>query len=205
MSSKVHGAQCVLVDLDRFGQCLVISPIALPRGMASFSTVMLFIHQMVPGAEGHQVSIVGWGRYGHRARAAHIGVTQLVGQNLQLIRREAIVIPKHVVVRRTACPLDAGMTAQVEVKLSWMSDFRVYGCTCWNVPTLPNPLILVCTEEACMVALLHYDECDPWLIVLLQLDTSLSDGQQLMMEDLLELALRNAISVEDDAGGLEAC
>lgn len=37
MSSKVHGAQCVLVDLDRFGQRLVISPVALPRGMASFS------------------------------------------------------------------------------------------------------------------------------------------------------------------------
>lgn len=37
MSSKVHGAQCVLVDLDRLGQRLVISPVALPRGMASFS------------------------------------------------------------------------------------------------------------------------------------------------------------------------
>lgn len=36
MSSKVHGTQCVLVDLDRFGQRLVISPVALPRGMASF-------------------------------------------------------------------------------------------------------------------------------------------------------------------------
>lgn len=30
------------------------------------------------------------------------------------------------------------MTAQVEVKFSWMGDFRVYGCACWNVPTLPN-------------------------------------------------------------------
>lgn len=37
MSSKVHGAQCVLVDLDRFGQRLVISSVALTRGMASFS------------------------------------------------------------------------------------------------------------------------------------------------------------------------
>ena len=66
---------------------------------------MFFIHQVVPGAEGHQVSIVGWRWYGHRACAAHVGVTQLVGQNLQLVRRETIVIPKHVVVRRTACPL----------------------------------------------------------------------------------------------------
>lgn len=62
MSSKVHGAQCVLVDLDRLGQRLVISPVALPRGMASFSAVMFFIHQVVPGSEGHQVSIVRWRR-----------------------------------------------------------------------------------------------------------------------------------------------
>lgn len=35
-----------------------------------------------------------------------------------------------------------------------------------------------------MVALLYHNERDPWLIVLLQLDAGLSDGQQLMMEDL---------------------
>lgn len=34
--------------------------------------------------------------------------------------------------------LDAGMTAQVEVKLSRVGDFRVHGCACWNVSTLPN-------------------------------------------------------------------
>lgn len=68
--------------------------------------VMFFIHQVVPGTEGHQVSIVCWRRYGHGARAAHVGVTQLVCQDLQLVRRESIVIPKHVVVRRTACPLE---------------------------------------------------------------------------------------------------
>lgn len=58
--------------------------------------------------------------------------------DLQLIRRKTIVIPKHVVVGRTACPLDAGMTAQVEIKLSGVGDLRVHGCACGNVPTLPN-------------------------------------------------------------------
>lgn len=132
-------------------------------------------------------------------------MTQLVGQNLKLIRRETIVIPEHVVVGRTACPLDASVTAQVEVKLSWVGDLRVDGCACWDVPTLSNPLILVCAEETCVVPLLHHDECDPWLIVLLQLYAGLSDGQELMVKNLLELALRDAVSVEDDAGGLEAC
>lgn len=68
---------------------------------------MFFVHQVVPGPEGHQVGIVCWRRDGHRARAAHIGVTQLVGENLQLIGRETIVIPKHVIVGRPACSLKA--------------------------------------------------------------------------------------------------
>lgn len=63
-------------------------------------------------------------------------------------------------------------------------SLRTVSPDCGSHRAVTHPLILVCTEEACMVALLHYDECDPWLIVLLQLDTGLSDGQQLMMEDL---------------------
>lgn len=56
-----------------------------------------------------------------------------------------------------------------------------------------------------MVLLLHHDERDPWLRVLLQLYAGLSDGQELMVENLLELALRDATLIEDDVGGLEAC
>ena len=62
---------------------------------------MFFLHQVVASTESHQVCIVGWGWNGHRPCAAHIGVTQLVGQDLQLIGCEAVVIPKHVVVRRS--------------------------------------------------------------------------------------------------------
>lgn len=59
-----------------------------------------------------------------------------------------------------------------------------------------HPLILVCAEEACMVALLHHDERDPRLIVLLQLDAGLSDGQQLMMEDLQERAAIRGLALQ---------
>ena len=76
-------------------------------GEACHSPIMFFIHQVVPGPEGHQVSIVCWRWDGHGARAAHVGVTQLVGENLQLIGRETIVIPKHVIVGRPACSLKA--------------------------------------------------------------------------------------------------
>lgn len=46
------------------------------------SPIVFFVHQVVPGPEGHQVSIVSGSWDGHRARAAHIGVTQLVGEDL---------------------------------------------------------------------------------------------------------------------------
>lgn len=116
-----------------------------------------------------------------------------------------IVIIKDMLVGRMACPLDASMTAQVEVKLNRVGDLHVYGCDFWNVPTLSNLLILVCAEEACVVLLLHHNERDPWLIVLFQLYAGLSDGQELMVESLLKVALGDAISVEDDASGLKTC
>ena len=67
-------------------------------GEACHSPVVILVHQVVPGPEGHQVSIVRRRRDGHGACAAHVGVTQLVGEDLQLVGGEAIVIPKHVVV-----------------------------------------------------------------------------------------------------------
>lgn len=79
----------------------------LQPGEACHSPVMFFVHQVVPGPERHQVSIVCWGRDGHGACAAHVGVTQLVGEDLQLIRGETIVVPKHVIVGRPACSLKA--------------------------------------------------------------------------------------------------
>lgn len=74
---------------------------------AAHSPVMFFIHQVVPGPEGHQVSVVCWCRDGHGARAAHVGVTQLVGEDLQLVRGEAVVVPEHVIVGGPARPLGA--------------------------------------------------------------------------------------------------
>ena len=59
---------------------------------------MLFLHQVVAGAESHQVRVIGWGWNGHGACAAHVSVAQLVGQDLQLVSCEAVVVPQHVVV-----------------------------------------------------------------------------------------------------------
>ena len=60
--------------------------------------VVLLVHQVVACAESHQVGVVGRGRDGHGAGAAHVGVAQLVGEHLQLVRGEMVVVPQHVVV-----------------------------------------------------------------------------------------------------------
>lgn len=70
--------------------------------------VVLFVHQVITGPEGHQVGVVGRRRDGDGARAAHVGVTQLVGEDLQLVRREVVVVPEHVVVRWPAGALQWG-------------------------------------------------------------------------------------------------
>ncbi len=63
---------------------------------------MFFVNQVVASTKRHQVGIVGWCRNGDRAGAAHVGVAQLVGEDLQLIRGEMVVIPQHVIVGRPA-------------------------------------------------------------------------------------------------------
>ena len=64
---------------------------------------------MVTRTKGHEMSVVGrrWNR--DRARASNVRVTQLIGQRLQFIGREMIVIPQDVIVRWARCAL--GMPA----------------------------------------------------------------------------------------------
>ena len=51
----------------------------------TFPTVVLLLHQVVSGPEGHEVSVVGGGGDRDGARAADVGVAQLVRQLLQLV------------------------------------------------------------------------------------------------------------------------
>lgn len=59
-SGKVHGPQGVVVDLHSFGQRLGVPTVTLTRHVAALGAVVFFVHQMVAGAEGHQVGVVGW-------------------------------------------------------------------------------------------------------------------------------------------------
>ena len=54
------------------------------------------------------MSVVGRGWVGHAAGAANIRVAQLVGEALQLVCCELVVVPQHVVVGGTAGALGSG-------------------------------------------------------------------------------------------------
>jgi len=112
---KVHDPACVGVHGDSPGQVhwvAVLTVVAVSGALTAGEqviTVMFLLHQMVPGPEGHQVSVVGRGWDGHGSGAPDVGVAQLVCEDLQLVSVEAVVIPKDVVVAGPGGALDASV------------------------------------------------------------------------------------------------
>lgn len=73
----------------------------------------------------------------------------------------------------------------------------------WNVTRFAHLVLFVGTEEPSVVSFLHHHKGYARLISNLQAQTGLPDGSQFVVEDVVELALANAVSVVDDACGLE--
>ena len=97
--------------------------LAAPGQVAPLAAVVLLLHQVIPaqvsqhrrhshtdhllpGSEGHEVRVVGGGGDGDGARAPHVGVAQLVGQLLELVSVEVVVIPEDVIVAGPRRALD---------------------------------------------------------------------------------------------------
>ena len=70
--------------------------------MRSLSRVVVLLHQVVPRPERHQMGVVSGSWDTNRASAAHVGMTELVGELLELIGIKVVVIPQHVVVAGSA-------------------------------------------------------------------------------------------------------
>lgn len=60
---------------------------------------------MISRPERHEMSVIRRCRYAHGSRTPHVRVTELVGETLQLVALKVIVVPQHVVVRRSGCAL----------------------------------------------------------------------------------------------------
>ena len=121
---------------------------------SSFLPFSLSFGQMEPCSECHQMCIIsgGWNR--HRTGAPNVSVAQLVGQGLNLIGFEVIIIPKNMIMRRSACPLQK-LTAVVQDGLLGIAVARRAGTVVnrvefefvgffsgnWNFPSQKNNLI----------------------------------------------------------------
>ena len=130
------------------------------------------------GVMKRNTHVVGRGGDGDRSGAPHVGVAQLVGQLLQLVRLEPVVIPENVVVSWSGGSLDPLVGAEVEVELCRVGDADVHGSAGGDVPALAALLLLVGAEQPGVVALLHHNERDAGLVVSLELnkDKIRSDG-----------------------------
>ena len=62
-----------------------------------YPPLVLPLLEVVACPEGDQVGVVGGGGVGDAAGAADVGVAELVGEALELIGVEVVVVPEHVV------------------------------------------------------------------------------------------------------------
>lgn len=74
--------------------------------VAALARVVLLLDEVVASAERDQVRVVRGRRYRDGPGAAHVRVAQLVRQALQFVRSEVVVVPQHVIVRRSRCTLE---------------------------------------------------------------------------------------------------
>ena len=81
----------------------------------------------LPCTECDEMSVVSrsWNR--DRPCTTDVGVAELVGHLLQVVRLEVVVVPQDVVVTRPTRALDALVRAQVEVELGGVGDAHVDG------------------------------------------------------------------------------
>ena len=70
--------------------------------MGGAEPVVLLLHQVIAGPERDQVGVVGRSRNGDGPGAADVRVAHLIGQDLQLVGTESVVVPQHVVMGRPA-------------------------------------------------------------------------------------------------------
>ena len=56
-------------------------------------------------------------------------MAEVIGQHLQVVGSEVVVVPQHLVVARPAGALDTLVTKQVEVTLGWVIDTLIHYST----------------------------------------------------------------------------
>ena len=139
----------------------------------------------------------------HRDRASGTGVevAQVVGQGLELVSCELVVVLQDLVVGRARGAKETRVALDVEIKLERVDNRRVDTGARVAVATA----IGSCGaqgKEAGVVSLLDNDKGDVRLVVGLEAAATSAQRGDLRLEDAGKLALGDTIAVDQDALGL---
>ena len=126
---------------------------------------MFFLNQVIASSESNKMGIVGRCRNGNGTSTADVSVAELIGETLQLVGVEVIVVPENMVMAWTARTLNALMWAQVKIKFGWVGNASIDSCASRYVARFARLLFLVSAKESRVVALLHNDKRDTRFVI----------------------------------------
>lgn len=152
---------------------------------------------MESGTSCNNVRIVHRRHNRHCAGGASVQVAEVVGQALQIVRGEIIVILQDLVVGRPRSAQEARMALDIKVELKGVDDHGVDASARLAVAAAIGALG-VHGEEPGMVALLDDHIGDFWVVVGLQAVASCTDTGNLGFQHGRELALRDSVAVDQD-------
>jgi len=138
-----------------------------------------------------------------RTSASSVQMAQIVGDRLQFVLRELVVVSQNVVVSWTAGTLNTVMAAQEEIELARMRDDRIDHCAWRNVLAFTALIRLIAAEKSSMMTFLKNDESDFRREILASdRGASVFDAFEFFFQNLRKLSFGHAISIDNDTLGL---
>jgi len=157
---------------------------------------------MITRASADDISIINGGGNRNSAGRASVDVAQGESKLLERIRREIVLVVKHVIVRRSARPKEASVALQVKVELGRVNYIRVD-----HRPrrTVAAPILVAgfVGEEPDVMPLSNDNNCDLRWRIDANGEACIFQLRDLLFQNRLKLPLRYAVPKEYDSLGVE--
>lgn len=111
------------------------------------------------------MGIIGRCRNGNGTSTTDVSVAELIGETLQLVGIEVIVVPENMVMAWTASTLNALMRAKVEVKFGWVGNASIDSRAGWYVARFSRLLLLISTKQSGVVPFLYNYKRDTRFVI----------------------------------------
>lgn len=171
------------------------------RGCTTFPYALEEGMQVSAPALAREVGIVRWGseRYGFSSTSEHIG--DRVGEGLELVRPKPDLIVDDIIMSGTNCALKTVVRLKEEIKFINRRDTPIHYSSRPRVSILVR-VLCISGEEPCVVSLSTDDDRQLRSIRLFGISKSFEcfpDFWQLLLNNKIELPLRDTIPVDDDS------